>query len=270
MNPRDDVILSYGHLAPETTSSGQVCPKCNGGNHQERSLSVGRTGAVLWWRCHRASCAFRGSDTAKGGGATTHDERKGVVRQFARSAIPAALKAKLSEMYRIDGETMDRARWSYTGDYDGYGARVIFPIFSPTGLQRGEQFRSYSGHQPKAFTNGDLATNLVSWYRFRKYAKVLVIVEDIPSAVRIAETERVDSLALLGTILNFDRVAEIRDEEYTRVWLSLDRDATNQAIKMKREFDKYLPALMIKPLGDDDVKDMSPQQFDLFIEEVVK
>ena len=267
MNPRDDVLISYANLAPDSVASGQVCPKCNGGHAHERSLSVGRTGAFLWWRCHRASCAFRGTDKSKGDGATTTDERRGRYIECKRTQIPPELKARLSKMYSIHEETIDRARWSYTPDYNGHGARVIFPIISPSGRQRGEQFRSYSGHLPKSFTNGELATNLTSWYRFRKYAKVLVIVEDIPSALRIAETERVDSLALLGTVLNFDRVQEIREEGYTRVWLSLDRDATAHAIAMKREFDKYLPCLTLKPLGEEDVKDMSSEQFELFIQE---
>lgn len=271
MNPRDDVIISYANLAPETTVSGQVCPKCRGGKHQEKSLSVGKTGTFLWWRCHRASCAFAGKEGGKGGGdAVTHDERKGIQRTFKRSLIPAELKKRLGEMYSLTDETMDRAGWSYTDDYDGYGARVIFPMYAPNGRVRGEQFRSYSGDLPKAFTSVELAENAISWYRFRKYSRILVLVEDVPSAVRIAQTERVDALALLGTTLNHERIAEIRAEEYTRVWLSLDRDATAQAIGHKRKFDPYLKGLMLKTLGDNDVKDMTKDEFDLFIDECCK
>ena len=271
MTPRDDVIISYANLAPETTSAGNVCPKCNGGRSGERSLSVGKTGTFLWWKCHRASCGFSGKERGKGGGdAVTHDERKNKVRYFKRTLIPAELKTRLCTMYDLSPETLDRAGWSYTPDYDGYGARVIFPIFSPNGRIRGEQFRSYSGDEPKAFTSVELVENAISWYKFRKYSRTLVIVEDIPSAVRIAETERVDSLALLGTTLNHERIAEIRGEEYTRVWVALDRDATAKAIGYKRQFDAYLKGLMIKPLDDEDVKDMNENQFEVFINECTR
>lgn len=268
MHPRDDVIISYGNLGPETQVSGQVCPSCKGGKHAERSMSVGKTGAFLWWKCHRASCGFRGkhSDGLSIGEPRTHEERKGVHRVFKRTQIPTELLRAICGMYGLDEETPRRAGWSYTSDYAGHGARVIFPIYSPEGRVRGEQFRSYSGDEPKAFTCVELVENAISWYRFRKYAKVLVIVEDIPSAVRIAQSERVDALALLGTTLNFDRVMEIREQGYRRVWLALDKDATAQSIKAKREFDKYLPGLMVKVL-EEDVKDMSPQMYEVFINE---
>lgn len=271
MQPRDDIIISYGNLGDGTVMTSQVCPFCRGGTHGERSLSVGRTGTFLWWRCHRASCGIRGKHALYGytDEPVTNDDKRGRVREFVRRDIPLPLKRELSERYHIQPETMDLARWLYTPDYDGHGPRVIFPIFSPTGRVRGEQFRSYTGALPKGLTNVELAENGICWYKFRKYGKILVVTEDIPSALRVAQAN-VDALSLLGTTLNLDRILEIRDEEYTRVWLSLDRDATGMAVKYMREFSQYLPAMRLKALEGADIKDMSPEEFDLYINEVLR
>lgn len=271
----DAVVLDYGHIQEGQRPLKDVCPKCKGGQSGERSFAVGREGAFLWWMCHRASCGWRGRERLAGSSLydapeTTDQKRHGVDREFKRVPLPPGIKQALAEQYSIKEETIDRVRWSYTPDYGGgLGARVIFPIFDPDGRQRGEQYRSYDGHVLKAKTNMVLAQQAISWYRFRKYSRVLCIVEDIPSAVRIAETERMDALALLGTTINLERIYEIRDELYTLVLLALDGDALKTAVKAKKDFDPYLPHLKIKQLGETDVKDMSADEFDLFVQECV-
>lgn len=268
MTPRDDVILSYGSLAIDQTSSGNVCPDCKGGRHRERSLNVGRSGPWLWWRCHRASCGFQGKHRVNGLGEVeeTTDERRGRYREFKRQRIPPAMKAGLAERFHLDEETFDQAGWSYTPDYSGHGARVIMPIYSPSGAIRGEMFRSYSGDLPKGLINGQLTEEQICWYKFRKYCRTLVVVEDQPSALRVA-AGGIHSLALNGTTLNLARILEIREHGYSKVYLCLDDDATSQAIKYVREFRNHLPSLRIKALSDCDIKDMNAKQFTLFIQE---
>lgn len=266
MTPRDDVIISYSDLAYDQVKSGEVCPACKGGRKGERTFNVGRTGPYLWWRCHRASCEFIGKHSLNGyDGPTTTDEKRQRFRSFKRTSIPLRLKYELAERFNISPETFDQARWSYTVDYDGHGPRVIMPIFSPTGSVRGENFRSYSGHEPKSLINANLGENVICWYKFRKYAKTLVVVEDQPSALRVAESKVADSLALLGTTLTIDRVVEIREGEYNTVWLALDNDATSRAIKYLQEFRNHLPNLKLKALSED-IKDMSPKDFQTFLQ----
>src|SRR5690348_2084145 len=242
----DSVVLDYGGLLVKegTRPIKDVCPKCKGGQSGERSFAVGREGAFMWWMCHRASCGWRGKERVGGNAAyssvygadstTTDQRRHGADREFKRTKIPPSLKQALAEQYCIKEETIDRAKWSYTPDYGGgLGARVIFPVFGPDGCMRGEQYRSYDGHVLKAKTNMMLAEQAICWYRFRKYSRVLCIVEDIPSALRIAETEQLDALALLGTTINLERIMEIRDEPYARVWIALDGDALKTAVRSK-------------------------------------
>lgn len=267
MTPRDDVILTYGKLAQGQQLSGKQCPKCKGGSSGEGSLSVGIAGRFLWWRCHRASCEFVGKHSLNNLDPATHDEMRGkFLRAFTRTSLPVKLKQTLAEQYSVDPETLDAAGWSYTPAYDNHGPRIIMPIMSPDGRRRGESFRSPIGQVPKAIINGELAENMISWYRWKKYGKILIIVEDIPSAVRTAEAG-VDAVALCGTVLSLDRVLEIKEQEYKSVWLCLDADATAQAIKYAALFRARLPSLRIKAL-DKDIKDMSPDMFELFIQEV--
>lgn len=268
MFPRDDVILSFSKLPEGATETGQVCPQCRGGRSQERSLSVGVSGGRLWWRCHRASCGWTGKHSLSGreDAPATHDERRQRFKSFKRTAIPAKLKQTLAERLSVSEETLDMAGWSYTYDYDGLGDRVIMPIFSPGGHVRGEQFRSYSGHAKKAIINGRLDENQISWYRWKKYGPTLIIVEDIPSAVRLAEAG-VHALALCGTVLNLERIIEIRDLKYKNVWLALDNDAFNQAVKYVGAYDKWVK-MKVKRL-EMDIKDMPTTEFQLFMQEIL-
>lgn len=277
MSPRDDVVLSFSSLTEGQQSSGNLCPKCNGGRSKETTLSVGRSGGSLWWRCHRASCGWVGKDSNASTSlpGETHSTKKSRSVSLDRQRLPSPLKHELMEKYSLDEETLGRAGWSYTPDYlvrfpeggsKSYGPRVIFPLYGPAGQVRGEQFRSYSGHNKKAMIDGLTDQQMTSWYRWRRYGRVLTIVEDIPSAVRIAQAG-VDSLALCGTILNFDRVKEIREQEYLSIHLALDNDAFNQAVRYASSFGKYLPNMRVKYL-DMDFKDMPQEMFSLNIQEL--
>lgn len=277
MTPRDDVILSFSNLSEGQTSAGNLCPVCNGGRSRERSLSVGRSNG-LWWRCHRASCGWKGGDSYAGTdlAGQDHDTVKERTALYKSIPIPAPLLAELCRKFTVDSETIRHAGWSYTDNYsvrhnDGglsdYGPRVIMPIFGPAGETRGLLFRSYSGHRKKAIINGTAGGEMMSWYRWRKYARTLCIVEDQPSAIRIAEAG-VDSLSLCGTTLNIDRILEIREQGYKSVWIALDNDAFNTAVGFVNKFSRYLPSLRVKHL-DMDFKDMPVDSFQLNIQELI-
>lgn len=270
MTPRDDVILSYSNIAEGTTLSGQGCPSCKGGASGEHAMSVGRAGAFLWWQCHRASCGFRGKHSVNGDGATTTDERRGRYQpQYKTTELTPHLIQMFAERNHLEEGTIDAAQWSYTPDYAGRGARVVMPIFNPQGRVRGHSFRSYDGTLPKALINAALAEETIGWYRFKKYGKILVIVEDPVSALRCTQGG-VDAVSLYGTTLNDARIAEIREQQYNKVVLCLDGDVFALAMRYVTQFRRWLPQLTIKLLDDIDIKDMSPAQFDLFITEILQ
>lgn len=268
MNKRDEVILEYGNRGEGFRRSGLMCPECNGGRSHERSFAAWITGGILRWQCHRASCPFNGWHSLTGSlTRNVAEPQKGELgKQVQVEPLSPELRAYLCTLYSIDDETIDLAGWKYCLNFDGHGPRVLMPILDPDGLKRGETFRAYNGALPKAIINKLRDEEQMCWYRFKKYAKTLIIVEDQPSALRAAEAG-LHALALCGTLLTTDRLLEIKKLNYDSVYLCLDNDATVNAVRYAKVFRARLPQLRVKAL-DVDVKNMAAQQFELFVQEV--
>ena len=270
MNARDTVLLDYSSLAEGERKSGQLCPMCSGGSGRERSFSVGRSNNYLAFICFRASCDFKGRIplTGQPRSQSVHAANEPAPqRAVIRSPIPAELEESLAVKYNVDVGMFDWAKWCYTRDYKGAGPRVGMPILDPEGEIRGMNWRSYTGARPKALIETvKQQQEQMCWYRGRRHGQVLVIVEDQPSALRVA-SQGIDALALCGTLLNLNRIYEIKNQGYKTVYLCLDEDATRQAIAHAVAYKARLPALRIMELSDD-VKDMDAQDMELFIQEV--
>lgn len=268
MNARDSILLDYGRMADGEKRSGMLCPKCKGGHTGETSFAVSRVRNQLRFICFRASCQFSGriSLTSNGSQAVQNSGERKPQSHVLTQAIPQALYEELCAKYNIEQGIFDWAGWVYTKDFRGKGPRVGMPILRPDGTKRGVSWRSYWGGTPKAIISSECEEEMMCWYRGRKYGKVLVIVEDQASALRIA-AQGLDALALCGTLLSLNRVYEIKAQEYKSVYLCLDADATGQAIKHAVAYKARLPQLIIKQL-DKDVKNMSSNEFELFIQSV--
>lgn len=267
MTPRDDVILSYSNLEQDTVLSGQLCPRCNGGQDKERTLSVGNTTGLLWWRCHRASCNFRGGTRVSGSGTYSSPERIRSARRYTSEKLPEDVACMLAEQLDVPVETFYENGWSYTPDYDGRGKRVIIPIRDPSGTRRGHIFRSYWGDIPKALNEifPDMGES-IAWFRSSRYGKTCIIVEDAPSAHRLM-CAGVDCVALLGTTINEARALEIKSAGYNKAIVCLDNDATDQAVRQVVKLRSFSGLFNVKAL-DMDVKDMDTASFDKFVEEI--
>lgn len=269
MTPRDSILMEYSNLIEGTTLSSQDCPSCQGGVHNERCLSVGLTDGLLWWRCHRASCGFKGGHRL----GYIEESRKGFQKKqrksrvYTRTALPDDVSLMLAERLSVPAETLHEQRWSYTPDFDGHGPRVIIPIRDPHGRMRGYVYRSYWGDTPKAFTEymEDRGSGM-AWCRASAYNRTVVAVEDLPSAHRL-QCAGVDAVALLGTTLDNSRINEIKQAGYTKIILTLDQDATSQAIGLALSLNAG-SLLMVKPLEKEDLKDMKPDQFAEYVREV--
>jgi len=233
-------------------------------------MSVGMSGSSLWWVCHRSRCGFKGRHDVYGnigGTPLTTDDRRGRHREFSRERLPKDVRLMLAERMHVSPGTIDDYRWSYTPDYAGHGRRVIFPIRGPDGLLRGEVFRSYWGATPKALTSRLVDAPEIGWNVVQKYPHTMVVVEDLPSAFKLG-SNGMDSAALLGANLSERSAREIRDAGYKKVVLCLDGDASDSAIKQTIELRKILPQLMVKLLGDTDIKDMQQPELDVFLDEI--
>lgn len=101
------------------------------------------------------------------------------------------------------------------------------------------------------------------WYKWKRVSKVLVIVEDQMSAIKVAGTYH--SLALLGTNLSDAKVEEIRQQDkYDRIMLCLDADAVGHGIRLMLQLRDKLPNLQVFGLKQD-IKDMDDIAFDSFM-----
>ena len=270
MNAVDKVLLDYGMLAEGERKSGQVCPLCNGGSHKEKSFSVANNAGYLEFICFRASCPFKGRAALSGARRSSFvaGGKEPKVSEYVRARqLPPNVEEMLSAKYHVEPGMFEWARWRYTKSYKGHGPRVAMPILDPEGNVRGVNWRSYVGESPKAVIEKlKEQQEQMCWYRGHNHGTRLVIVEDQPSALRLA-SQGVDALALCGTLLTLNRIYEIKKQDYKQVYLCLDDDATNVAISHAVLFKARLPQLKILAL-DDDIKDMDDQNFELFLKEL--
>lgn len=263
---RYDIELTYGSLSEGETMAGQICPACNGGSKKEGSLSVSRSGGVLLFNCHRASCQFSGYVGATPGnvGSTSSTKATSSNAYIPTTQLDAGDFVLLAEEFGLSRQAIELAGFrrvqATTGNYAG---RLCFPIYGPDSRERGEVYRSYSGGYPKTITRlrnpDDLA---FCWYIRRRASPVLVIVEDQISAVKVSEYY--DSAALLGTNFSEAKVKEVKARGYKRIYLCLDNDATGVAVRLILKYRSALPQLQVIGL-DKDIKNMDEEEFETFL-----
>lgn len=130
----------------------------------------------------------------------------------------------------------------FSHNYD----RIIFPVYRGyfSGLFTGLQMVGWTGRcyhpydketrqqmsRPKYLTKKDLRENRIYWNYLNPDSKVLVIVEDVISAIKIAEAEdlNVSVMALLNTKLGDDIIPWLRTLD---LYLWLDNDAEFDSLK---------------------------------------
>lgn len=211
-----------------------VCPFCSGGGSGEKSMNITQMEDTTLYNCHRASCLERGAVGGRRNLVHTKSREKRQQRftpfegelEYLSTEWCEYLEAKIgwTEAHR------DVARPMYAIDED----RIAFPIYSPMGLRRGWVLRSYAADagRYKALTRMDSEDPHMSWYR-TKNTPCVVVVEDTPSAVRVAQYA--DAVAINGGGIGPDYAMEIAAHYNSVVW-ALDADATATAIKMHTRF----------------------------------
>lgn len=264
---RDAIELEYISLGDGETKAGAICPSCKGGSSKEGSLSVTRRGGLLLYNCHRASCPFHGVIVTTGipGGAAPRN-KKGVDLPYIETyPIREATLKFLAAKYEIPIKVLQTAGLRWSGDGDGHFARrVCFPIHGPDLKERGQSYRSYEeGVKPKAIISLNAEDALAcSWYKWLRSSHTLIIVEDQMSAIKLAP--HVHSLALLGTHISDAKAAEVAAGGYEKVLISLDNDATREAIKLQIAHRNTIKNLYVAGLGKD-IKNMTTGEFNEYL-----
>lgn len=240
----------------EGEQTREVCPFCHGGSNGEKSLNITVRDGVILYNCHRASCP----DGRGGiGGNLVYTRRQGQTRTPSITPYDGELEYLSDEWieYLEDKigwteEHLDIGRPMYAPEEH----RVAYPIFSPMGLRRGWVLRSYDSFaRRKALTRMDVEEPHLSYYRPNNSPRI-VVVEDIPSAVRAAKY--VDSVALCGSGCSPDYAMEIAAHYRHVVW-ALDADATAWALKLMRKHALLFETSRVLTL-EKDMKDESEER----------
>jgi hypothetical protein len=259
MTPRDEVVLEYSMLDDGTTSTGNVCPSCDGGANGDKSLAVTSTNGTLLWICYRASCGFKGVHSIGAsafGKRQKHETKKskallGKMYALRSHALPDEIKEYLASKYNLYNEDFSRAHLGWEENQK----RLVLPLLDVNGGCTGAALRSLSGAKPKALTYAE--PSQMAWYK-NPTSTSLVIVEDQLSAIKASRY--INAVALLGVNLNSDRARTIASEGFDNVYLALDKDALAISIKSAASLRSTLRVEVlslqkdIKDMQDNDIK----------------
>lgn len=267
-SPRQHILMEYAGLPNGATLSGQLCPSCNGGQGSEHSMSVGRTDGLLWWRCHRNKCDFRGmyGGKASASGLTKAEHVNGRWN-YTTQPLSKAWLDWLSSRFSLLNELVDR-EWQWT---DSYGGRVVMPIRNERGITTAYTLRSYSDPPEggdikqgfrKALIHRVMEQAGQAWYQSCPYPSHLIIVEDQPSALRASTFMGVNAIALTGTHIPEQLIDTIK-YHYPHnpvVVVALDQDATAEAARQVITLRNNLSKLRLFSLNED-IKNMDEETF---------
>jgi len=129
------------------------------------------------------------------------------------------------------------------------------PVCGAQGQELGVMLRSLSGAKPKVVSHTEQGA--MAWYT-NLTARGVIIVEDQLSALRASPY--LTSVALLGTNLSEERVAEIKGAGHSPVFLALDNDAIASAVKFVVKYRSTLPMQLVRL--DKDIKDHNNEELD--------
>lgn len=264
---RDYMLLEYGGVPDGAVLSGQLCPSCHGGVSGERSMSVGRTDGMLWWRCHRNKCSFRG---LQGGGPRHTQPLTAAQHQRGRwnyetEPLSEEWLTYLSDRFRILNDVIAR-EWQWT---DSYGGRVVMPVRNERGVATAYNLRSYMGDSPKALIHRIMEDAGQAWYQGCPYPSHILIVEDQPSALRASLATNVNSIALLGTSIPHSLIETIKHKyDYKpAVVVALDQDATPEAMRQVPVLRSIYDKVKVMAL-EKDVKDTTEEEYTCVMNDV--
>ena len=236
------------------------CPLCGKPN----TFSVSDNGFERLWYCFHADCNTKGGT---GVSLTRDNSSQAFVKKETKQeetevdfVIPDTF---VSLSRNINAENYVKQVHSYDAylgglvdiRYDFQRDRVVYlvkygdKVVDATG-------RSLTNSKPKwlrygnsklPFTCGNVRTNLV-------------ITEDCPSACSISNCNAT-ALALMGTSLLDSHIQVIQN--YKKIFVALDKDATRKAVDIVRHLSNYVPTKLV--VLKKDLKNMEKEERDDFI-----
>ena len=201
------------------TVNSLTCPECNGGVHNDKSLSITVEHGLIKWICYRASCNYRG---------IRHDNPNNTTRMSVKDAKPVYDKPHRTLTHHEE----DYLKEKYgLRDHELAGVRksnnyFAFPVRNIMGKQVGWSHKKDVGNGPKSLTYGP--QDMIH-YADPDDGRTVVIVESWLDATKVSRYK--PCVALLGTNLNYAQVIDIASW-YDRAVFMLDMDAWGKAAKL--------------------------------------
>lgn len=235
-------------LTAQTLFKGEsvriVCPKCGGGSSEEKSFLCSRDhGGVVFYKCFRASCGYRGKFVI-GDGEVGFTPRQRHLHSFTR------------ELKALDVEqiTWWRGRFGINPGADVYWCpsmmRDALRVYGPEGQHRGWVLRDWTGtSEPKTIGYPERDEPFVGWFISEHSADVCVVVEDLISARKVWDAGYT-SVALNGTDMSWETAFEIQ-EKCPSIELALDRGTMIKMIAYKNQFSTLFDHIRIWTLNQD-------------------
>jgi len=241
------------------------CPFCGHSN----TLSVSNDRGNLQWYCFSASCSARGKHQQKLDGSSiqhylrVHDADHSVpfrLPDYFTSVFSSTECVNYLRKYNLIQPMQDGV---FRAQYDPRQNRCVFLIPGVDGTCIAASGRALTyGVAPKWFKYGSVDH---PWLLHRMGVGRCVLVEDAPSAIRIAASADAlgcVSAALMGTRLSQQHIVSLLQHGIKEVVVALDNDATDKAIGLTRELSFYFKTRLvhlpadIKDLPADKVKEL--------------
>lgn len=252
--------------------TGLHCPACDS---SDNAMSMRVEGKAIRAICHRASCGFKYSNNYSM--AELRELRPSRVRPYTGpiTALDAADYEWLSERFQLLPSAFGRLAKSE--------GRYFLPIIGPEGTRRGwvsrrpwegsplwvgskEAWRTLDANvgpsSPKSLTYMENDEPVMDWFTFGgvpvEVASTVVLVEDQISAMRVLCDTGIISVALLGTGMNDEKVAEIQ-RHASNILIALDADATGQSFSIARKWGQAFNQCKVVILRND-IKDSTNEE----------
>jgi len=241
----DDLALN------EAESVRIDCPSCRG---KKTFTAIKMDGSTLF-NCYKLGCNTKGAvrsgysreDIAtilnkKNSVPTTSEPEKFVFPEYVSHDIDNKHMHKFIDKWNLHDTYLL---------YDVKDERAVFPIRSRQGMVLDAVGRSLTGKQPKWLRYNGKADFFLSSKTDNTYCAV--VVEDVISAITVAKVcPNVTGIAILGTNINYDHMEYLQD--YTKIIVALDPDATHKSIEYKREIESWTGINTMVMMLQDDIK----------------
>lgn len=222
-------ILLEGEQLEIAQSVRLNCPKC-----VQHTFTITRSEQGVLYNCYRNSCdlepGFIGVDKIARERMGPPKKKQRNVRFYHRPIELLNLEQRhyLQSRFVIEDDDIDRAGIRYAPADD----KFVLPILDPRGYERGMDLHTWDKERDRKSIiyphSADGA--MCSWYQAHPgRPRIVVVVEDIMSAIRVARLDRHTGLALLGTALGADKLQELMNVNPAQVIIALDADATDTA-----------------------------------------